>query len=350
MAKDLHVSRQTISKYESDLSLPNMETILLMCELYHVSITELLGIDENKTDLTAQLFDSMNLVASNLEKEKSRRKIFDIVLVSVCMVSLCLNVYNFIRKPQQVIIDKGVTNVTQTQEEKVFETTTIDVLGYHFDEMMMDVNINASTKNRNSNSIVTCYMVDRKGNQYEYNLQNSKINEYSYTGQIPLMDYEKIVFEMNTEGKIKSEREEECDYLRNILEKYICLGIPCEWNETSSNKIHYDQIKYYVHPSLSGMLGNVSFDGKIRGKMHLVIRKINSNGPYTVLIDKDIDLSRTGDIELDKKIEKYCDLSISVQSEIDGYICDVINVDRKIFPTSTFQETSDGYVTYVYQY
>lgn len=350
MAQDLHVSRQTISKYEADLSLPNMETILLMCELYHVSITELLGIDESKTDLTTQLFDQMSLVTSNLEKEKNRRKVFDFVLVGICVVSLFFNVYNFMRKPQQVIIDKGVTNVTTTQEEKVFETKSIDVLGYHLDEMMMDVKISCSVKNRNDNSLVTCYMVDRSGKQYEYTLENSKINEYSYTGQIPLMDYEKIIFEMNTQGEMKSEREAECDYLRNILEQYVCIGIPCERKETGYNSIHYDQIKYYEHPSLSVMLGDIPVDGKMQGKMHLVIRKLNSKGADTILIDRDIDLNCTGDIQLDKKIDRYCDITITMEVEVDGYTCEEIYVNRKIFPTSSTQTTSVGSVISVYEY
>ncbi len=54
MAQELHVSRQTISKWESDLSLPDMKTVLLMSELYDVSVTELLGVEDSKDDSITQ--------------------------------------------------------------------------------------------------------------------------------------------------------------------------------------------------------------------------------------------------------------------------------------------------------
>ena len=47
LANQLHVSRQTISKWESDLSLPDMKTMLDISDFFQISITELLGIEED---------------------------------------------------------------------------------------------------------------------------------------------------------------------------------------------------------------------------------------------------------------------------------------------------------------
>ena len=81
MAQELHVSRQTISKWESDLNLPDMKTVLLMSELYDVSVTELLGVEDSKDDSITQLYNQLHLVNKNLESAKKRRTIFDIVFV-----------------------------------------------------------------------------------------------------------------------------------------------------------------------------------------------------------------------------------------------------------------------------
>ena len=48
LASALHVSRQTISKWESDLSLPDMKMMLSISRFYDVSVTELLGVDEKE--------------------------------------------------------------------------------------------------------------------------------------------------------------------------------------------------------------------------------------------------------------------------------------------------------------
>ena len=46
LADYLHVSRQTVSKWESDLSLPDMKTALSIAEFYNITINELLGLEE----------------------------------------------------------------------------------------------------------------------------------------------------------------------------------------------------------------------------------------------------------------------------------------------------------------
>ena len=58
LANQLHVSRQTISKWESDLSLPDMKTMLDISDFFQISITELLGIEEdNHNHSIEQIYD-----------------------------------------------------------------------------------------------------------------------------------------------------------------------------------------------------------------------------------------------------------------------------------------------------
>lgn len=43
LAKILNVSRQTISKWENDRSFPDIETLIWLCDIYHISLDNLVG-------------------------------------------------------------------------------------------------------------------------------------------------------------------------------------------------------------------------------------------------------------------------------------------------------------------
>lgn len=41
VAERLHVSRQTISNWENDRSLPDLQSLLLLADLYHITLDDL---------------------------------------------------------------------------------------------------------------------------------------------------------------------------------------------------------------------------------------------------------------------------------------------------------------------
>ena len=45
VADSLHVARQSVSKWETDQSYPDVENLMALGQLYHVSLDELLGIE-----------------------------------------------------------------------------------------------------------------------------------------------------------------------------------------------------------------------------------------------------------------------------------------------------------------
>lgn len=52
VATKLHVARQTVSSWETGNSFPDIDSILALCELYHLSLDHLLRPD---SDLVANL-------------------------------------------------------------------------------------------------------------------------------------------------------------------------------------------------------------------------------------------------------------------------------------------------------
>lgn len=80
MAERLHVSRQTISKWEKGLSAPNADYLILLADLFEISVSELLGTSEDKQDTdkdVSKQLEQLNTVLTN--RDRRNRKIWRIV-------------------------------------------------------------------------------------------------------------------------------------------------------------------------------------------------------------------------------------------------------------------------------
>lgn len=73
MAAKLNVVRQTVSKWENGLSVPDADVLIDMANLLEVSVNQLLGIDEdnNSEDLSEELVK----LNEQLEKQKQKEKL-----------------------------------------------------------------------------------------------------------------------------------------------------------------------------------------------------------------------------------------------------------------------------------
>lgn len=69
-ANILNVSRQTISKWETDSSTPDFDKIVPICELYEISANELLNTNKDESSLSIN-----NEIQDNNIKNKSARNI-----------------------------------------------------------------------------------------------------------------------------------------------------------------------------------------------------------------------------------------------------------------------------------
>lgn len=59
LAEKLGVSRQAITKWETDAGIPDIENIMAISSLFHISINELLGNENKETPRTDYLFESV---------------------------------------------------------------------------------------------------------------------------------------------------------------------------------------------------------------------------------------------------------------------------------------------------
>lgn len=120
LAVRLHVVRQTVSKWERGISVPDAETLAQIAEIFEVSVEKLLGItfqeetqeEKGEEYLTAEYLSRIN--AQLVERNQRSRKIWrmvKIVLLSCLAATLLLILLNV------VSFDKYETK-TQVQVEE----------------------------------------------------------------------------------------------------------------------------------------------------------------------------------------------------------------------------------------
>ena len=89
----LHVVRQTVSKWESGLSVPDAEMLMTISEIFETSVSTLLGenISESKVDDIKAISEKLEIINFQLSQRKNeRRKITYWFLISLCIVIIII--------------------------------------------------------------------------------------------------------------------------------------------------------------------------------------------------------------------------------------------------------------------
>lgn len=89
----LHVVRQTISKWESGLSVPDAEMLINISELFEVPVSKILGenIEQKEKDdlkVISEKLEVINEQLSNYQKEKRKKKIKALIIIDVSIILL----------------------------------------------------------------------------------------------------------------------------------------------------------------------------------------------------------------------------------------------------------------------
>lgn len=94
LASKLHVVRQTISKWEKNLSVPDADTLIRLAEILEVSVSELLGskIETKNGNVTNDVAEQLSRINEQLaiKNRHSRRiwKAIAIILVVFFLISV----------------------------------------------------------------------------------------------------------------------------------------------------------------------------------------------------------------------------------------------------------------------
>ncbi len=93
LAVKLNVVRQTISKWEKGLSVPDSEMLVAMSDVFEIPVSTLLGETivverEDELKVISEKLEVINLQLSQISKK--RRKVIHCILVSVCVAIVAI--------------------------------------------------------------------------------------------------------------------------------------------------------------------------------------------------------------------------------------------------------------------
>lgn len=97
LATRLHVVRQTISKWEKNLSVPDADTLIRLAEVLEVSVSELLGAKIESENAASDVAEQLSRINEQLaiKNRRSRRiwKIVAIILAAIVLINIFIAVF-----------------------------------------------------------------------------------------------------------------------------------------------------------------------------------------------------------------------------------------------------------------
>ena len=97
LATRLHVVRQTISKWEKNLSVPDADTLIRLAEVLEVSVSELLGAKIENENAASDVAEQLSRINEQLaiKNRRSRRiwKIVAIILAAIDLINIFIAVF-----------------------------------------------------------------------------------------------------------------------------------------------------------------------------------------------------------------------------------------------------------------
>lgn len=89
LAQQLNVVRQTISKWEKGLSVPDAETLIRIADLFDTSVSELLGNKIEQKEDVSEISVQLALLNEQLARNaRIRRKIIEVVIIIVFICAI----------------------------------------------------------------------------------------------------------------------------------------------------------------------------------------------------------------------------------------------------------------------
>lgn len=96
LAARLHVVRQTISKWEKNLSVPDADTLIRLAEILEVPVSELLGAKIENENTASDVAEQLSRINEQLaiKNRRSRRiwKIVAIILAAIAFINILIAV------------------------------------------------------------------------------------------------------------------------------------------------------------------------------------------------------------------------------------------------------------------
>ena len=101
LAIKLNVVRQTISKWEQGLSVPDAEMLISISEVFEIPVSTLLGenIPEDKVDDLKAISEKLEIINLQLlQRKNERRRMVNWLLILLCVITIIIFITLFLLK------------------------------------------------------------------------------------------------------------------------------------------------------------------------------------------------------------------------------------------------------------
>ena len=119
LAVRLHVVRQTVSKWEKNLSVPDADTLIRLAEILEVSVSELLGAKIENENTASDVAEQLSRINEQLaiKNRRSRRiwKIVAIILAAIVLINIFIAVFFSVPTLNEGIQSNQPEIIDQTQ-------------------------------------------------------------------------------------------------------------------------------------------------------------------------------------------------------------------------------------------
>lgn len=116
LAIKIHVVRQTISKWEKGLSVPDADTLSKLADVLEINVSELLGSEINeetdKNEIAKQLAKISEQLAVKNRRHKRIWKVIGAILLAVIVANMLLVVFGTV-----TYNEKDTENITTIEEK-----------------------------------------------------------------------------------------------------------------------------------------------------------------------------------------------------------------------------------------
>ncbi len=117
LAVKLNVVRQTVSKWEQDLSVPDSEMLIKIAGVFDVTVSQLLGetleADNTKSEL-AEISQKLENLNSFIAEKYARRRRVSLTVIAVCLIILAVGIlmFTFVLNPVTTVVADTSSSVS----------------------------------------------------------------------------------------------------------------------------------------------------------------------------------------------------------------------------------------------
>lgn len=291
LADKLSISRQTISKWESDQSLPDLDTLLKMSELFNVSIAYIVGVEEDNKSIS-QMYELMQTLLNNQQKANKTRNIIQLMTILLCILSLFLNISlrREISSSNDVMIIEDSNERFDlaygwTKNENCFiddnpylvTGSRVRVNYYDLEKMITSLtgDLYLAEYSENTKVVLNYYSSFNEDKSVSIELKHKEGNLYTFNQEIPLDSYNRVTLQIEDgSGIIKMADLTDTvptEFFDYVLINHINLFVPLNSDgELQLNKLEFDPT-YYNTSNDNRYHGY--FDGYFRIKIYTDMNK-----------------------------------------------------------------------------